>query len=542
MGYVELLREELILKIRKAGLDKNKSIRIFLKDEIAKTLKKKSAIYLGGFIKEEIGNKAVLNSLSFYRFGEGTVDEDSKTILMFLLKGSNASADTYDYYALSLGHSGYLAFKQFCDDNYPNNKDVFKEKTINPIDESEELKKFFKNESYLYVYDDNLTEPKDDTDPVKILEPTLDAIVLKYDKKIEKFNILNLPEKEGYYGGSISWTNKKKCAIKIKFLNETRELVLMVQVPKQVKRSEKIEILLGSFILSTIGGEIATGSIALRCKDNNGNHPYTYCYKKNEAYIVKSDKGERIIKDNNPNKVVREYFFDRGLNWHKVPSGIRTFDDINSFLTKQRGKDFLKKEPKEQAFLLMFPVSSFSKDGDNVELPQKLYQEIKKNIINYDVDKEIPQFLIDYKKYNNKYFEIEFSVLREKLLKMYKEQRISLYPDFNFRQFIKGKSNVEELFPRLNRTKNVVLIIPRDTDKRISSLYVVAGYSIAMKLSTFIFYQDIKLLPKNLRSPEKALNLYVHRYENLNEIPVLIVQGEKYKKRWENHWNKSKNQ
>ncbi|WP_420572763.1 hypothetical protein [Kordia sp.] len=425
-----------------------------------------------------------------------------------------------DSFALLLGYDGFEEFSKKLDEENKElalscTSNITSLSSMNPM-ENAALSSFFENPCYLYVYDEDLAKVNKETDPLKYHFPNIDALVLEYDKEQHEFTLRNTSnakhrKKEDHFHGKIHWCKesqnaKDDCnAFDIIFEKSRTKLILRFHLPYERMTDDiEFDLILGAFLISMKKGNVAIGTIVLhRNIEGKPLTPYKFDFSKEQS------------SDETPPEAIQKYLFDRYKNWIKIPYDQWNLDDFSLWLEKKHGKNYTATRIITYDYLITHPNSALDRNDWN-----KLNRLIKLFFENPTKAIENSTGLTE----NQKKYLGEFIALK------YQNNRFVQYP--NSEKERKHHERINRDFIReLIQSLNVIIIIPKGNYERISSIYTIIGYSIALKKRTLVFFEKGVERPNILKEPEKKVNLYVYDYENLFEIPEILVRN-KFRDTW----------
>jgi hypothetical protein len=444
-------------------------------------------------------------------------------VLSFIhqLQTRKLNKDMSDKYAICCGFESYVDFQNKYDsgevvipktlkkESKQKQLEVMKEDEFHPM-KNDYLKMFFERDCYVYAYDEDLAEGGEETDTRTYHYPNIDALVLSFDGAY--FTLKNINGKSDHKIGQAKWCggfkNKKKenVAFEIVFKESPNDLTLRIHFPyKKLKKESVFDLMLGAFTMSE-KGNIAIGKILIYKEKTKGKKSFKYEFKQNKhKYKVKP--------------IIQEYLFDRYKNWIKVPSKKAKLSDLYEWLTKKNGKNYTHRKITLYDYLITCPNTSFEVSGSD---RNKLVGEIQKIIKDPISSLTNDEFL--EKNHADKLVEY----IEEKK----KNNKIYLYPKSTTSRKNTGKIN-RDFFRKLNSAINVIVVIPKATYERTSSIYTVIGYCIALKKKTFVFYENEVEMPNLLSRSEPSVNLFVKEYKKVSDIPRLMIElDETIKTNW----------
>ena len=441
----------------------------------------------GEFLTEE-----EIKSITFSRINELTDFLYGKT--------NQAHKKRLDYLSILVQGVGFNAYK--CEGEIRSLKK-------SPLEEdnhrAKALKDFFSTNCYLYVYDEDIVH---DSKKEKYLYPRIDALVLRLSNN--QFNVYNVEGKSNYEEGKIEWCNEYKNSFNLIFENSERNLYFRFHFPQTlINQKKKSDLLLGKFLISIDAkGRVVAGSVILK-KHEEQIKPYKYYYRNN------------LSKNLIPPHPVRRYLSDRYLNWHKAPYDVSTFKGFEEWVEKKYQKDYTKLKLTINDFLVCYPISSFEEE----KYLEILNSSIKKVISHIELTDAFDKKNISWSTALKKKKAIK--KMNHSLARMERDKSLKIFPIDNESFTIEdpsgnGTAINRELLNNINQSINVLIILPDVKYKNASSIFTLAGYSIALKKRTFIAYQNGNMLPKILQKDSEQLDLYLVRYHHISEIPFLV--------------------
>jgi hypothetical protein len=445
----------------------------------------------------------------------------------FIIKVKNPQKGRIDYFALCLGYDGFSEFKKGIADLEGSPEDE-KSNVINPMD-YEPIKDFFENPNYLYVYDEDLVEEEKETTLKLFHYPNIDALVLSYDSHKEEFTLKNIytnkektKKKKDHKKGEISWCKEKNegqndmNSFDIVFKESRTKLILRISFPyEDYEDGKEFNLLLGAFLIARKRGSVAVGTVVIeRNLKNETLEPYRYEYKNGSSFNEISSKNSLIP----PRDEIQNYLYDRYKNWIKIPYKKQNFKEFEAWVRKKNKKNYAEHGIKMFDYLICHPNSS---------LTSKAKADLQKKVLDL-IDK--PRKTIESSKLLT---EKDKDILGKYICEKRNSNKIKIYPPTD-----RDRAHYEQInkdfFLELKKTVNVLIIIPKEgyKDEKISSIYTVIGYCLALKKRTFVFFESKSERPNILQKGEKNVNLHVYDYEYVSKIPEILINNH-FKDDWE---------
>lgn len=427
----------------------------------------------------------------------------------FIYRGTIPQKQNRDFYALCCGFYGFIDYQEKFNKGLVTSvlnkvERVKKQEKDNPFIENA-LKQFFDQDCYVYAYDEDLTKLREENRK-KYHYPNIDALVLTYDGKY--FTLKNIEDKENHYFGEFTWCGQSydestnNNAFDIVFKESPTKLILRIHYPnKNYKHGNSLDLMLGAFLVTRKKGNLSMGNVVLlKDKAKKDKKPFKYRFK---------DIGFKQQQE--INETIKWYLFDKYRNWINVPYDKSTIKDLEVWLKKKKRKNYTDKRVTQYDYLITCPSTSYKEKDERNRITQNILDLLEKSEEKLKGDK----FLKDS-------YREAFSKDIEKKMK---EKKILLYPDPETPREKADYINYK-FFENLNQSMNVIIVIPKRDYKKISSIYTVIGYCIALGKNTFVFYQKGIKMPNLLTHTEEEVNLYVRKYEQLNHIPRLLLKDD----------------
>jgi hypothetical protein len=555
------LRESLLEEIQNEKI-KHDNIHIHFEKKFDNTFKELNVLYLNNKTKNKA--KCYVDKINHNKISDGlklSFQENTETsycfaknernIFDFIWHKTKPRSNNEDRYAMCLGYYGFDDFLNKNKDKIEQNKKIISEtKVVSDKSTSSILKEinskaiilnnFFKDTCYLYVFDQD-TADKDSKKKKIIAEyPSIDALVLKKNEENSNlFDLENIDPGNGvkayYEKGTLEWGAKNKKTINFQFKGHRRDLYLRFHITD----SHNPDLIIGKFIFSQ-GRErrVICGS-AILCK--NGA-------KLKEGGTLEVDKAFNYKfkeNDENSDKIphqVKMYLFDKVNNWQKTPQKKFSLGQLDDWLERKLNQHYTKKDIIVNDFLISYPGSSLTvKVGEKeIELETPINKEIEKILSEgIDISLEINRGV----RGNFQYDVGSIKKLNAFLIKKNQAEKIEIYTENrkNHPDIYSGNNQEVnlEFFNMINRSFNIVFIIPEFDDAKIktlekselddfilnqrpSSIYTFIGFCVALKKRTFIFHQNRKKLPIVLKNNCEKLDIYINSFNKMEEIPFKI--------------------
>ncbi|MFK7832106.1 MAG: hypothetical protein AB8B52_02405 [Winogradskyella sp.] len=428
-----------------------------------------------------------------------------------LNKGNINRKRFQDLYALALGYNGYRDFvKQKKLLGQPIRKE-HQVKFNSPLD-NELIKSLFVNDCYLYTYSEAIGKPDQDTNYKDINFPTIDALVVQLNSLNNTFEIKNIQEEDNHSEGIISWAGKTDgIAFDINFPQKDRSLHLRFHIPSLHQNHKDVYILLGTFSFVHFTGLIVRGTVVLEKQNEKQQiEPYKYKFSFNNQ------------SDNEPPPEIQKLLFDRYLNWSKMKGNIYNHQTLKNWIKKREKNEYIRTKKRDFKYLITYPVTSLettlqNKIGKSFE---RVIDDFKQN--NSEPSSDTLKRLLrknnyhDHGSLKNLIKTIDENLKNDKHL-------IELFPLSKDNISSENKIDLNKaIFDSINRAVTVVIVIPNGEYLKKSSVYTIAGYSIALRKKTFILHQDQEDLPLVIQENIKSMGLYVYQYETIEELPFLF--------------------
>jgi len=522
MDYKQILRNKLLEEIGKIDLDSGISIKPKLDEKVCSLIKnklkgeiEKDEKILDGFCNEEY-RKILKNKPALVATNKLSVS-DNEFIIDFLVRKKGGNKISLDYYSLCVGSYGYLAFQEKCiEEARKNELKVIGNDEFHPMKKTA-IQEFFKYPCHTYCYDEDLTKETEGTDPKFFHYPNIDALVLEHTDNV--FTLKNVPtdknakdgdkekkKKEDHELGIISWCKSSfestddNNSFDIVFKKSRTKLILRIHFPyENYNDGEDFDFMLGAFLFASKKGSIAVGTVLIeRNKENKEIFPYKYEFKKGKEGNTPE-----------PREEIQNYLYDRYRNWIKIKYNYKSFAQLKKWQKEKDKDDYTKNTIKIFDYLISYPHRSIGKEEE-----ERLEKTIELFFNN-------PQIALRKSTLESEDKEILAKYIKEK----WEKGKFRIYPPS--RKVRKDNVNFNKNFFReLKKTVNAIFIIPNATYLQTSSVFTVIGYCIALKKRTFVFFEEGMVRPNILKNREPNVNLYIHPYKNIMDIPELIIENE----------------
>lgn len=424
-------------------------------------------------------------------------------ILMFTERWTKRPQDTFkDYYCLLTYKKGYNEVKlAYNSTNNGNGK--------HPLSK-QFLSDFFKNDTYLYVLSEEMSEVGKETKVLDVFFPKIDVLVLSRLGE-RKFELKNCNNRKNHGLCTIEWVDERRMnAFQFVFNQSRRKLILRFSLPLETFRNNQLNIIMGMFLITEESGKVEAGTAILE-RNSTGNtlEPFQFLPLRTRPNLVPQP--------------IKSYLCDGRLNWLKLPSDpVYDLKSLDRWIVRKNKKLLTRKKPTRIRYLVTFPISS-PKDKnfgrDTVATLNECFSNFStKNHISHEVES---LFRNDEK----------FDSMDEltKSIDYYLKRRnsqILIYPETRSKiQSVGPRTVNKEMLGYMSESMNIVFIVPNFSSndyERISSIYTMIGYSIALGKHTFVLFNDINTLPFALQESNPDLKLSVWQYEKLEEIPFLF--------------------
>lgn len=503
-------------------------------DEVKQSLtdKVKNAV-----IKNELNNSVVANDFISKKFKDwvltGKMPDEKylipklESICEFAFGFRNPKDYSLDAFSVALHGWGFLKYK----DSIANRKDP--SISENPLS-NDFLKSFFQNGCFLYVYSEENQRVGERTEFLDLYYPKIDALVLHLtsDNKIE---LLNLSDGTVHGIGTAKWISERsKSSFRVSFPESPRKLRLRFCLPAAEFLSSETKLIIGLFLITNEdNGKVQAGITVLHRNDQTSTlSPFLY---------DPQDPNPR----HTPPPVVIEYIYERYLSWIKTP-GKRIYDTttLTTWIKEKNEQHYAKRRPIENKFLVTFPITSFKKRADF----DNLQNELNRTFFDFSTRKTITERITRI--IESRSSPDSEDVVVKKIDSYLRDNRykIKLFPkSLDVEDIEKGEKINTDLFAEITKSLNIVFIIPsmnhdrkdkkkiskylrgiifgekpESTFQRISSIYTIVGYCLALKRNTFILCKNKEDLPLILQEPIAKMKLQVWQYSSIGEIPFLF--------------------
>ena len=326
------------------------------------------------------------------------------------------------------------------------------------------------------------------------------------------FDIRNIRKgkKVDYKNGVLEWADEERKTFNIVFDSHRRNLYMRFHFCDF--GSEVPELILGKLIFSMgTKRKVTTGSAILaRQPEIENKIPYSYDFRLKKA------------STSVPPKEIQAYLFDKSYNFQKTPPEIFTHAKLRDWFKLKFGNR-VTRDTIRYDYLITYPGSSFENEKDQNELFTSIETILKNGIQPEKKRTNEDRFIQNV----NNYLQLHYHEDRSKT-------RIIVFPRIRENHFNARSGDNEafntEIVDYVRRSSNIIIVVPRATYKRPSSVFIFAGLSMLLDKRVFIFYQDEDQIPAVFQKNCTSMGVFTFQFEDLNRIPLDINQELRHKR------------